>query len=280
MAWYYAKFTNEIVKAGKEIYPLPMFVNAALNRPNTKPGEYPSAGPLPHLMDVWKAAGTSIDMFSPDFYFPNIKYWCDLYTRQNNPLFIPEHKFDNTVSAKALFTIGHYKSLGFSPFAIEQIPELDLLPKEEKLAKTYNVINQIHPILHQNQNKVEGVLLDNENKKTVFTLGDYEFTASHTYNLGWEANSSSNNWEPSGAIIVQTKENEFYYVGFGVSFTFKNKKNLNGKVGILKAEKGYFEGNQWKVYQHLNGDQTHQGRHIRSFLNDVNIQRFELYTYE
>tara|TARA_R110002124_G_scaffold61186_3_gene167754 strand:- start:3677 stop:5341 length:1665 start_codon:yes stop_codon:yes gene_type:complete len=280
MAWYYAKFTNEIVKAGKEIYPLPMFVNAALNRPNAKPGEYPSAGPLPHLMDVWKAAGTSIDMFSPDFYFPNIKYWCDLYTRQNNPLFIPEHQFDNTVSAKALFTIGHYKSLGFSPFSIEQIPELDLLPKEEKLAKTYNVINQIHPILHQNQNKVEGVLLNNENKKTVFTLGDYEFTANHTYNLGWEANSSSNNWEPSGAIIVQTKENEFYYVGFGVSFTFKNKKNLNGKVGILKAEKGYFEGNQWKVYQHLNGDQTHQGRHIRSFLNDVNIQRFELYTYE
>ncbi|UCD39305.1 MAG: beta-galactosidase, partial [Fidelibacterota bacterium] len=112
MAWYYAKFANTIIEAGKAIYPLPMFVNAALNRPGWLPGRYPSAGPLPHIMDVWKAGGPSIDFLAPDFYFPNIKHWCDLYTRQGNPLFIPEHRFDNTVAAKAAFTIGHYESLG------------------------------------------------------------------------------------------------------------------------------------------------------------------------
>ncbi|MBN1996755.1 beta-galactosidase, partial [candidate division KSB1 bacterium] len=46
MAWYYAKFTDAIAEAGKAIYPLPMFVNAALNRPGRLPGSgYPSAGP-------------------------------------------------------------------------------------------------------------------------------------------------------------------------------------------------------------------------------------------
>ncbi len=90
MAWYFSKFANAIVEAGKTIYPLPMFVNAALNRPGRMPGTgYPSAGPLPHLMDVWKAGGPSIDFLSPDFYFPNFKHWCDLYTRQENPLFVP-----------------------------------------------------------------------------------------------------------------------------------------------------------------------------------------------
>ena len=38
MAWYYSKFTNSVVEAGKAVYPLPMYVNAALNRPGRKPG--------------------------------------------------------------------------------------------------------------------------------------------------------------------------------------------------------------------------------------------------
>ena len=113
MAWYYSKYTNSIIEAGKAIYPLPMFVNAALNRPDSLPGSYPSAGPLPHIMDIWKAAGPSIDFLSPDFYNPNFKHWCDLYTRQGNPLFIPEHRFDNTVAAKAAYAIGHYECNGF-----------------------------------------------------------------------------------------------------------------------------------------------------------------------
>ena len=36
MAWYYAVFANELTKAGKAVYNLPMFVNAALNRPGAQ----------------------------------------------------------------------------------------------------------------------------------------------------------------------------------------------------------------------------------------------------
>lgn len=282
MAWYFARFANAITKAGKEIYPLPMYVNAALNRSGRLPGEYPSAGPLPHLMDVWKAAAPDIDFLSPDFYNPDFQHWNDLYVRQGNPLFIPEHRFDNTVAAKALFAIGHYEALGFAPFSIEQIPEASLTPKEEQLKKVYDVLHQIKLILHKNsgQNRIEGVLLDKENSEQVFILGDYEFKASHTFNLGWEPNAQSDDWEPSGAIIVQTQENEFYYAGFGVSLTFKNLKKVSSRVGILKTDKGYFKDGDWVVLQHLNGDQTHQGRHIRSFVDDLCIQRFTLYDYE
>ena len=49
MAWYYAFYTEQVTKAGKQVYPLPMFVNAALIRPGYQPGQYVSAGPLPHL---------------------------------------------------------------------------------------------------------------------------------------------------------------------------------------------------------------------------------------
>ena len=278
MAWYYSKYTNTIIEAGKNIYPLPMFVNAALNRPGWLPGNYPSAGPLPHLMDVWKAAGPSIDFLSPDLYFPNIKHWCDLYTRQGNPLFIPEHRFDNTVAAKAAYTIGHYEGIGFAPFSIESTGD----PENEPLGKIYNLINQLTPIITANhgQNKIEGVLFDKEIQESVFQLGNYEFTFKHSYTLGYEANSKNKNWETSGALIVQTGENEFYLAGSGVVITFKNIKNPDLNVGILKVDEGKFENNKWKVIRHMNGDQTHQGRHIRTFLVDYSIQRFELYNYE
>ena len=52
MAWHFARYVNRVTELGKAEYPLPMFVNAALIRPGYQPGQYPSAGPLPHLMDV------------------------------------------------------------------------------------------------------------------------------------------------------------------------------------------------------------------------------------
>lgn len=279
MAWYYAIFTNTIAKAGKEIYSLPMYVNAALNRPGRLPGTgYPSAGPLPHLMDIWKAGGPSIDFLSPDFYFPNIKHWSDLFTRQNNPLFIPEHAFDKTIAAKAAFVFGHYEAIGFSPFSIESTDN----PNEEPIGKLYELIDQLTPIItsNQGQHKIEGVLFDKENQESVFQLGDYEFTIKHSYTLGYEAGSKNDVWESAGAIIIQTNENEFYIAGSGFVATFKNLKNPNLTVGILKVDEGKFENNKWKVIRHMNGDQTHQGRHVRAFINDFSIQRFELYNYE
>lgn len=279
MAWYYSKFANKIVEAGKKIYPLPMYVNAALNRPNKLPGEgYPSAGPLPHIMDVWRAGGPSIDFLSPDFYFPNIEYWSDLYVRQGNPLFIPEHRFDSTVAAKSVFVFGHYEAIGFSPFSIESTDK----PNDEPLGKIYNIITQLTPIIatNQGQNKIEGVLLDKETQENVLKLGDYEFTVKHSYTLGYEANSKNEVWEPAGAIIIQMEKNEFYLAGSGIVITFKNLKNPELKVGILKDEEGEFENSVWKVIRRLNGDQTHQGRHLRIFLNDYSIQKFTLYNYE
>lgn len=279
MAWYFARYTNAIAAAGKAVYPLPMYVNAALIRPGYQPGQYPSAGPLPHLMDIWKAAAPAIDFLSPDIYFKNIEYWCDLYTRQENPLFIPEHRFDHTAAAKAAFVFGHYKAIGFSPFSIESTNN----PENESLGKVYHLIAQMTPIItaNQGQNKIDGVLFDKNHQETLLRFGDYEFTVRHSYTLGYEENAKNEEWETTGALIVHTDENEFYLAGSGVVITFANVKNPPLNVGILKAEEGRFENGEWKVIRHLNGDQTHQGRHIQILRSDgYTIQRFELYNYE
>lgn len=278
MAWYYALFTNKITAAGKKIYPLPMFVNAALNRPGREPGNYPSAGPLPHLMDVWKAAGPAIDFLAPDFYNPDFKHWNDLYTRQGDPLFVPEHRFDPTVAAKAIYAIGHYNALGFSPFSIESTEK----PSEEGLGKMYQLIESLTPLITANQGKgkIEGVLLDKTNVETIVRLGKYEFTFKHEFTLGWSPGASAAEWPMAGAMLIQTGEDEFYLAGTGVVVTFKPVSDSALNIGILKVDEGAFENQQWKILRHLNGDQTHQGRHVRIPYGQYGVQRVELYVYK
>lgn len=278
MAFYYALFTDKITEAGKKIYPLPMFVNAALNKAGREPGNYPSAGPLPHLMDVWKSAGKAVDFLSPDFYNPDFKHWCDLYTRQGDVLFVPEHVFDQSVAAKALYTIGHYEGMGFSPFSIESTQK----PEDEPLGKMYGLIKELSPLITSNQGtgKIKGVMLSKSDPETIVRLGKYEFTCKHDYTLSWTPGARTETWPLGSAIIIQTAENEFYIAGSGVVITTKSIENKDLNIGLLKVDEGNFVNKQWTVKRHLNGDQTHQGRHVNIGTNQFGIQRVDFYGYK
>jgi beta-galactosidase GanA len=276
MAWHYATFTNDLARAGKAAYPLPMYVNAALNRPGVAPGKYPSAGPLPHIMDVWLAGAPAIDILAPDFYNPNFKHWCDLYTRGNNPLFIPEIRFEDGVAAKALFAFGNYNCLAFSPFAIEGSDTLKGAP----IGKAYELLQQVTPLLakHQPDNKVRGFLVEKDSAASTTTLGDYRFTAKHEYTLGWSLGAKKPDWTPGGALIIAVAPDEFYVVGTGIVLTCE--PTAKGKrAGYLSVDEGHFEGEKWVPGLRMNGDQNHQGRHVRVPGDEYMIQRVKLYTY-
>ena len=84
MAWHFARYTQAVAAAGKAEHALPMFANAALIRPGAQPGQYPSAGPLPHLVDVWRIAAPAIDFIAPDVYFPNFVEWARKYAARES----------------------------------------------------------------------------------------------------------------------------------------------------------------------------------------------------
>ncbi len=278
MAWYFSLYTNRIAEAGKKIYPIPMYVNAALNRPWALPGSgYPAGGPLPHLLDVWKAAGKSVDIISPDIYFSGFAHWCDLYTRLGDPLFIPEIRFDNTVAAKAFYTFGHYEALGFSPFSAETAGKEDA----ENLSRAYEVLTQLQPLLisSRGQQLTDGILLDKADPDTVISLGNYVFSFRHDLTLGWSPGAKEETWPAAGALIIQASDNSFWFAGTGFVVTVTSATDPGLRVGILKAEEGRFESGNWKVIRYLNGDQTHQGRHIRIPAGEYGVQKVEFYTY-
>src|SRR5262249_6405775 len=128
---------------------LPMYANAALIRPGYLPGQYPSAGPLPHLMDVWRAGAPAIDFSAPDIYFANFSEWCKKYQRAGNPLFIPEAVLSPLTSVDALYAIGQHDAIGFGPFSIESIQN----PESSPLAQSYALLKQLAPLILENQGK-------------------------------------------------------------------------------------------------------------------------------
>lgn len=275
-AWYYATYTNAVALEGKAAYPLPMFVNTALNYKNVKPGEYPSAGPLPHLMDVWQAAAPAIDILSPDFYNPYFKQYNDLYTRRNNPLFIPEIRFEPSDAAKAFYAIGHYDAIGFSPFSIESVDK----PDEEPLGKSYNILRQLTPTIlaYQGKGKMDAVLLDTMNTKQEIIMGKYVLSVAHEGTLGWSGIPKAK-WPQGGGIIIQTAEDEFIIAGTALVITFTTTDKNAPIAGILQADEGEYVNGKWLPGRRLNGDQTHQGRHIRIASGDWGIQLVKLYRY-
>ena len=277
IAWHFAQYANQVTKAGKAIYPIPMFVNAALNRPNVKPGDYPSGGPLPHLIDIWKAGAPALDFLSPDFYNPDFKYWNNLYTRKDNPLFIPEIRSEPSDAAKVFYAIGHYEALGFSPFSIESTDK----PAEEPIAKSYAVLDQLSPLILANQGKgvMSGMLFDKKTASDTIRLGGYTFLCKHDYTLGWSPKAKEDEWLLTGGLIIQTGTDEFTVAGSGIVITCISDKPETPNAGILQLDEGKYVDGKWKPGRRLNGDQDHQGRHIRIPVGDYSIQKLTLYRY-
>ena len=63
-AWAVAKYVGQVAAAGKAVYPLPMYANAALRNPlNPGPASgYESGGPTDNVLSIWKAAAPSLDL--------------------------------------------------------------------------------------------------------------------------------------------------------------------------------------------------------------------------
>lgn len=278
MAWHFARYTNRVTEAGKAELDIPMFVNAALIRPGYQPGQYPSAGPLPHLLDVWRAAGPRIDFLSPDIYFPNFVEWARRYQRSGNPLFIPEVQSGPLNSVQALYVFGQHDAIGFSPFSIESVEG----PTADLLAAGYELVAQLEPLIveHQGKGVMAGLLPETAEPQRVpqrVRLGGY--TLNVTYERTAPAQGQQASDSPAGGLVVATGPDEFVIAGTGLVVTFEADSPGAPLVGILSAQEGKYVDGRWTPGRWLNGDQTHQGRHVRLPSGRFDIQRVKLYRY-
>lgn len=308
MAWQYAAYVEKMIQKGREVYNLPMYVNAAMNSRNRKPGEYPSAGPLAHLIDIWKCAAPSIDLLAPDLYDNGFVDWVAQYKLHNNPLFIPEIKLEPNDGVRAFYVFGQHDAIGFSPFSIEDAPD----DGNYKLTKAYTKLDELMPLItkYQGKEQMKGILFDQANKEKDIEWDGITLSCKHFFTLPWDARATDGSvWPEGGGIIIKLNKLEYIVAGSGIVIEFKYPDELKGFIqkklgedGFIAAggnttdkEKWYSEkrigigsvdevsidetGNM-KYLRRLNGDQDHQGRHVRIGVDDFSILHVKLYEYK
>jgi beta-galactosidase GanA len=267
-AWSVARFIGLVAAAGKAIYPLPMYANAALRDPLTKPRppSYESGGPTDNVIAIWKAAAPALDLVAPDIYLSGsekILKVIELYDRPDNALFVPEAGLQ-VEKAKYLYPVLAHGGIGYSPFGIDANNE----PKtDEELAASLSPFSQDYEVLAGmageiaqwiNQDKVKAVVEHEDHAEQPLDLGLWQ--AKVTFG-NIDRNMIKPNEIPTGRLmVVQLKENQFILIGSLCNITFKPlKANLGKAWQYLKVEEGYYQNGKFESLRILNGDETDWG---------------------
>ena len=311
MAWHYACYVEHLAQTARRIHNMPLYVNAAMNSRGRKPGEYPSAGPLAHLADIWKAGAPSIDILAPDIYDTGFKSWASQYAmplrpqdggKVKNRLFIPESRCCENSGVRALYAFGEHQALGFSPFAIDQAS-----PKEiESVTQAYKLMSQVFNVKPQN---TWGLLFDQDDKERVIDDEGVVMTCRHYFTLPWDPRATDGSiWPEGGAMLIQLGKYDYLLAGSGVVIDFKTRTEKNqeqkkqlgedgfaeagtasqssvskfsgSRLGILSVDEVTIDHQgQMQFLRRHNGDQSHQGRHARICVGEWKILHIQLYEY-
>lgn len=311
MAWHYARYVERMALSAREIYDVPLYVNAAMNSRGRKPGEYPSAGPLAHLIDIWHAGAPTLDFIAPDLYDDGFKDWVAQYHLHNNPLFIPETKHMQNNGVRAFYVLGEHDAIGISPFAIEDGSAEQGTP----FVEGYEKLREMMPLIAEWQGKdvMWGLLFDQQDKERVITDGDLTLTCRHNFTLPWDPRATDGSvWPEGGGIIIRLAADEYIVAGNGivVEFATTDEKDLAtsqkalGEDGFVAAGTGaeasveaakawtaercgigfcdevrVLPDASFEYVRRMNGDQDHQGRHVRISVGDYKVLHVKLYRY-
>jgi Domain of unknown function (DUF5597)/Beta-galactosidase len=305
MAWAYARYMNHLAGAGKSEYGVPVCSNMWIVQPEDKaPGDYPSGGPEPLVIDIWKADAPAIDINAPDIYLPNFTEWVGRFHRANNPLFVPE-SFGNAVgAANAFYAIGQCNGIGYSPFGVDNTERFvsgrpgayttttPLVPLENlPLARAYDVLAQMTPLILDAQSKgtIGAAWLNTGHPKQDLTLGNYVVHVELLQNR-----RRPSQVPPMGyAIVIAAGPDEYYAAGLDMQMTFSPNTPGPEIAGLAEANTGKFVKGQWIPERQMNGDDVlldyHQaaaaadnqsGSGLRFGPDGPKIQWVKLYRYQ
>jgi hypothetical protein len=257
-----------VAAAGKKEYPIPMYVNAweaQLDYP--RPGTYPSGGPNFRMLDVWRAGGKSLDFFSPDDYAKEFESVLPAYEQPDNPLFIPETKPTEQVSANAFLAFGS-GAFGFSPFGIDHWED-----SYADLSHTYEVLGQVAPkLLEEHPGRImKGFSLNAGRPSVLLQMDGIDLTITLDDNY-------YSHPKVGGGIVIMDDPTHLWAIGRGFMVAF-TPSSSPGSIGIGAADRESCTNGVCKPVLRMNGDETYQGSLWRFPDNDISIQRISLYRY-
>ncbi|MGA2275896.1 MAG: DUF5597 domain-containing protein [Bryobacteraceae bacterium] len=265
-AYYLSSYINEVAKAGKQIYPLPTYVNVWNGGYGTndnferfdRPGEtYPSGGAVSHMLDLWKANAPDVDMIASDNYHQNpITYLKILsnYTRPDNPLLIIET--GSGIAARAFFyAVADYSAIGFGPFGVDGAPGAALRPDMAAVAADFRVVQSAIPVITELQGtgKLQAAVEETGTGARNLIFSNYDALVRFRPPGRQPAGSvgaapAAAPGEPSGRVLIaELAPDEFLIMGFDSTVEFRPVQGSDYTAAqLLSNEEGVYENGVWK----------------------------------
>ena len=286
-AWSVAHYIERVAAAGKAIYPLPLYTNAALKDPmqtGRTPG-YEFGGPTHNVLHIWKAAAPSLDLLAPDIYQPPAKVLpvMDQYSRPDNPLFIPE-----TISAapyvRFFYAAIARGAIGYAPFGIDyaafaadrpgepRMREADL----QQLSMSYRTIGPMMREMAQwtFENRVHAAIETEDKAQPEIDLGRWK--AKIRFGVAMRGNANGNETPIGRVLVTQLGPDEFIVTGFYANVRFEpTGKDAGRSWEFLKVEEGQFADGRFQPIRIWNGDETDWGL---NFVSAPQVLRVRLST--
>ena len=290
-AWHIARYINEVAKAGKAEYPLPMYINAALRGPFNpgQPGQYASGGPTDNMLDVYKAAAPDIDILAPDIYMPeyvNYTTVLERYARPDNALFVAETG-NAPEYARYLFAALGHDGIGWVPFGMDYTPygNFPLGVKRttpdtiKPFALGFALVNQGMREFARaaSEGRLHGVAEQPGVPEQTIRLND-RWSATIGYGMPhfWFQGAVPGNPEPiGGALIAELGPDEFLVTGMHARVTLHPSARDEALI-YDRVEEGRYVDGAWQFQRNWNGDQTDYGL---NFSDAVQLLRVRLATY-
>lgn len=273
-AWSVASYIGQVAAAGKEEYPLPMLVNTALRDPLSPPPatHYQSGAPTDNVLPLWKAAAPAVDVLAPDIYLPGYAQYlriCELYSRPDNPLLIPETANHPAFARYFFLALGH-GAIGWAPFGIDYTGynnaplggDTGTREKLEPFALNYRIVG---PMMREVARlNFEGRLKATAERtgEPAQTLRFGKWQAVVTYGLPFFgfATGAKGNPEPIGrALVAQLDEDTFLVAGAHCRVDFALADTSRLQRLYLRVEEGHYVDGAFQVRRLWNGDQTDWG---------------------
>jgi beta-galactosidase GanA len=301
-AYAFAHYLEDLASAGKAVFPLPTYVNAAIRDPKgqARPGgSYPSGGPSSNVLDIYKAAAPHIDILAPDVYLRGAAVFeavARQYRVAHNPLYIAEVSNDAPF-ARDLFTALGQGAIGFDPFGFDFTGYVNFPLGAEKFdARAIEPFARIYGVLRPMAGqwaslslagKVSGVAEPDDHssqhldwdprwgatvsyREWQFGFREWDKTGTLKYPEGSE--------QPHGGVLVaRLAEDEFLIVGEAARIRFELGSAQKGKSFLYaRVEEGHYEEGKWVFDRVLNGDQIDYGI---TFTDEPKTVRVKVATY-
>ena len=290
--WAIARYVEQVAKAAKQQYGLPLYLNHSLSDPLAAPREGRLAWDkmTEHVLNIWKTTAPDLDLIAPDIYMRQYAQYekvLDGYGRQDNAMFVPETG-NAPLFARYFFSALGHGTIGWSPFGLDLTGysnwPLGAEVVDEKLidefAWNYKLVAPMGRELAawEFAGKVNGVAEDPAVHTQEIPLGQWTATVAYGFRQFDRRREAPGNPEPIGrALIVQLGPDEFLVTGMAARIDFKPTDAATGKHReFVRVEEGTYVDGKWKFLRIWNGDQTAYGL---NFTSVPQVLRVKLMTF-